>query len=89
MSPDPKSESAATEPTLFRKIRRNAGFPEILPTKGAVSTRYHRVTNCFAIIATTILLSGTAMAQQDDKLPPENAIKLSEIVAKVGAERGL
>jgi hypothetical protein len=30
-----------------------------------------------------LLLGGTALAQQADKAPPENARKLSEIVAKV------
>jgi hypothetical protein len=88
MSPDPKREPTAKEPTRFRKIRRTAGFPAILPKKGVVSLGCDLVTNRFAIVATTILLSGTAMAQQDQRLPPENAIKLSEIVAKVEQREG-
>lgn len=54
--------------------------------------RFDRVRNHLAMSITAtamaILLSGTAMAQQDEKLPPENAIKLSEIVAKVEQREG-
>ena len=61
------------------------------PSKeGTVSMSYDRVTNYLAgsIMATAILLTGAAVAQQDEKLPPENAIKLSEIVAKVEQREG-
>lgn len=48
------------------------------------------MANHFAglIISATMLLPGAAMAQQGEKLPPENAIKLSEIIAKVEQREG-
>lgn len=36
-----------------------------------------------AIAGLAVICCGPAVAQQSDKLPPANAIKLSEIVAKV------
>ncbi len=36
-----------------------------------------------AVTVLLMLLSGTALAQEADKAPPQNARKLSEIIAKV------